>query len=365
MADLDRTAPVPERLRECVREALAGRQAEWPPLTPSETGILVSHGVAPLLYAVAGVRELRPAAIAAAAGEPLRLTDLRSTLELLDAAGIPALVMKGSALAYDVYASPDQRPRGDTDLLVPHDSFDAARAVLRAEGFDERLTSGDEHGIRQVSLSRSDRHGAKHVYDLHWEVVNSPVIGDSFRQDRLTRRPLPAIGPAAATLSWPEALLLACVHRVVHHYDDERLIWLADIALLRRAMSAEEHARFWRLAADHGLVAVCRRSVALADSWMGESGSPAEDFLTSAELVRSEPSARFLDPEVTYGGVMLTNLQALPWRMRLTRLRQLALPPAEFMLESFPGWGRSALPWLYAYRAGRGIVRLFRRERGG
>ncbi|MFZ2491262.1 MAG: nucleotidyltransferase family protein, partial [Thermoanaerobaculia bacterium] len=317
------------------------------------------------LYAVAGVRDLRPAAIAAAAGEPLRLTDLQSTLEVLAAAGIPALVLKGSALAYDLYASPDQRPRGDTDLLVPRSSFDSARAVLRAEGFDERRTSGDEHGIRQVSFSRTDRLGAKHVYDLHWEAVNSPVIGDAFRQDRLVRRPLPAIGPAAATLPWPEALLLACVHRVLHHYDDGRLIWLADIAFLRRAMSAEEHARFWRLAAEHRLVAICRRSVALADSWMGESGSPAEDFLTRAELARIEPSARFLDPDVTYGGVMLTNLQALPWRMRITRLRQLALPPTEFIRESFPGWSRSALPWLYAYRAARGIVRLFRRERGG
>jgi hypothetical protein len=59
--------------------------------------------------------------------------------------------------------------------------------------------------------------------------------------------------------------------------------------------------------------------------------------------------------------VILADLGALPWRARLQRLWQLAVPPADFMQESFRSRSRLALPWLYIYRGARGIRRLFRR----
>ncbi|HEX2123766.1 MAG TPA: hypothetical protein VHL59_19225, partial [Thermoanaerobaculia bacterium] len=79
------------------------------------------------------------------------------------------------------------------------------------------------------------------------------------------------------------------------------------------------------------------------------------------EIERDEPSRVFLDRRITYGGIMVANLRALSWRARLQRLWQLAVPPAAFMQQRFPERGRLALPWLYVYRAGRGITRLFRR----
>jgi hypothetical protein len=173
--------------------------------------------------------------------------------------------------------------------------------------------------------------------------------------------PLPHLGPDARGLSHVDALLLACIHRVAHHHDNERLIWLVDIALLRDRMSAGDHRRFWRQAADARVVGVCTRSIELADEWMSRTPQHrAEDYLEADELTRDEPTRAFLDRELTYGNEMLANFRALPWRARLQRLWQLAFPPAAFVQQSFGTQNRFVLPWLYVRRGVRGVARLFR-----
>lgn len=348
--------PIPARLREPLRAALRGETADWPPLSEDDVRTFADHGVAPLVYAAQPLEPLRTAAIHAAAIEPSRAADLREVLAALAARGIGALILKGTALAYDIYAAPELRPRGDVDLLVPREQSSAAIEVFRALGFASQLTSGDEYNVRQVTFKRGG-----HDYDLHWDVANSPLFSSALTFDSLQRIPLPRLGPHAFGLSHADALLLACIHRVAHHHDLERLIWLVDIALLRARMSRDEHARFWRLAADARVVAICRRSIDLAEEWMPMWGGlqpAASELLSEEELTRDEPSQSFLNPGLRYGNVMLANLRALPWRARLQRVWQLAFPPRAFMRQTF---GDGALPWLYVRRGARGVRRLFRR----
>lgn len=357
--------PIPERIREPLRAALRGELAPWPSdLTDSETGTLVDHGVAPLIYAIQPLPQLRGAAIRAAVVEPLRADDLRIVLRELAANGIDVLLTKGTALAYDVYTAPELRPRADVDLLVARKDAPAAVEVFRSLGFDIPLTSGDEHAVRQVTLSRGDAFGVQHDYDLHWDVTNTPVFASALRFEDLRERaiPLERLGPDARGLAYVDALLLACIHRVAHHHDTERLIWLADIALLRDRMSADDHRRFWRQAADARVVAVCARSIELADEWMSRPPHDrAEDWLSAAELTRDEPSRAYLDGELTYGEEMLADFRALSWRARAQRAWQLAFPPAAFVQQTFGTTNRLALPWLYVRRGARGVARLFRR----
>ncbi|HEX8411712.1 MAG TPA: nucleotidyltransferase family protein, partial [Thermoanaerobaculia bacterium] len=353
--------PIPARLREPLRAALRGQNALWPSdLEDEEVRTLVEHGVAPLVYAVQSLPNLRDAAIRAAAIEPLRAEDLRDVLRELAARGIDVLITKGTALAYDVYAAPELRPRGDVDLLVARDQAEAAIAAFRACGFTERLTSGDEHGVRQVALTRTDAHGVRHEYDLHWDVANTPLFASALQFETVRARAIaiPPLGEHARGLHHPDALLLACIHRVAHHHDSERLIWLVDIALLRDRMSPDEHRDFWRQAAAARVVGVCRRSIQLADEWLSRAPrNRAEEFLSADELARDEASSAFLDRELTYGGVMLANLRALPWRERMQRLWQLAFPPAAFLRQTYGA--RGPLPWLYLRRGARGVRRLF------
>lgn len=356
------TLPIPEHLREPLRTALRGEHAAWPALSEKDVRLLVDHGVAPLVYATQPLPELRGAAIHAAAVEPMRAEDLREVLSALAARNIDVILTKGTALAYDLYPAPELRPRGDVDLLVSRERAEEAITAFRALGFTAQLTSGDEHGVRQLTLSRTDAHGIRHDYDLHWDIANTPLFASALQFESITTIPLPRLGPHARGLANADALLYACIHRVAHHHDNERLIWLVDIALLRERMSAEEHRRFWRQAADARVVGACRRSIELADAWVSRAATHrAEDFLSAEELTRDEASQAFLDRDLTYGGVMLANLRALTWKARAQRLWQLAFPPAAFVQQSFGRHPRLLLPWLYVRRGVRGVARLFRR----
>lgn len=350
--------PVPPRLREPLAHALRGEPSEWPDtLTPEEVHALTAHGVAPLVYANARVPPLRAEAMYAAAYEPLRATDVA---EVLAALGVEALLLKGTALAYDLYAAPELRPRSDTDLLIAPGDLPQVRAAMLALGFVEAPSSGDAHGLRQAVFTRAPGM----VYDVHWSATNVPAFDAVLRYDDLRTRAiaLPRLGPHARGLSYVDALLLACIHRVAHHHDSDRLIWLVDIDLLRRRMSRDEHERFWRIAYEGRVVAVCERSIAAADAWLARTPHDlAADFLTADERAREEPSRVFLDRDITHGGVLAASLRALPWRARITRLRQVAFPPAEFIRRQFGARHSLTLPWWYAYRAVRGVARLFLR----
>jgi hypothetical protein len=372
MADVPDPLPIPPVLRSLLRASLRGEPAMWPAEAGSEDAAqllesIEQHGVGPLVYSrLAGdswpiYAALRDGAIRAAAMESLRLADLRALLAGLAGRGIRVVIIKGTGLAYDVYGAPELRPRGDTDLLVAEPDVDVLRRLMLELGYESQLTSGDTLAVRQQSFVRGG-----HVYDVHWDVSNSPVVRDALPFDEVISRAIavPRIAANALAPSHADALLLACIHRVAHHHDNERLIWLYDIHLLREAMPPDEHARFWRLAADRRVVAICERSIELADAWFAKSSHDrAVDWLTDDERTRDEPSAAFLDRNRRRASVLGGDLKALGWRSRLRRLRELALPPPAFIRQSFPAAPAVALPALYVWRGARGVARLFRRVR--
>ncbi len=374
MADVPDPPPIPASLGAPLRALLRGEAAPWPPESTADDVAqllesLDQHGVAPLVYArlsTSGAawpvhEALRHAAIRAATAEFLRLADLRALLGAFAPRGIRLLIIKGTGLAYDLYDAPELRPRGDTDLLIAEADGDAMRGLMGELGYESRLTSGDTLAVRQQSFSR-----AGHVYDVHWAVANSPVVRDALPFEEVLSRAIavPRIGPHAFAPSHADALLLACLHRVAHHHDNERLIWLYDIHLLRERMPADQHAAFWRLAAERRLVKICERSIALADEWFARAPhNHASDWLREDERTRDEPSAALLDRSRSRAAVLGGDLKALGWRSRLRRLRELALPPAAFMRQSFPSAPGAALPALYVWRGARGMLRLLRRVR--
>jgi hypothetical protein len=370
MADVPDPLPIPPALQSLLRALRRGEPAIWPAEAGSEDAArflesIRQHGIGPLVYArlVDDSWPVQPAlredAIRAAAMESLRLADLRSLLAALAGRGIRAVIIKGTGLAYDLYDAPEVRPRGDTDLLIAESDVGALRELMRDLGYESQLTSGDTLAIRQQTFVR-----AGHVYDVHWDISNSPVVRDALPFEEVVDRAIvvPRIAPNALAPSHADALLLACIHRVAHHHDNERLIWLYDIHLLREAMTADQHERFWRLAAERRVVAICERSIELADAWFATAPHDrASDWLSEDERQRDEPSAALLDRNRRGASILRGDLKALGWRSRLRRLRELALPPAAFMRQSFPSAPAVALPALYVWRGARGVARLFRR----
>ena len=123
------------RLAAC----LAGEDVEWPALNITTDEVLAladEQSIGPLLYARLStsihaarwpepVRDaLSKQAQAGAAAELMRGREVRAVVDALQDAGVAAILLKGTPLAYSVYEHPSHRPRNDTDLIIRADSVD-------------------------------------------------------------------------------------------------------------------------------------------------------------------------------------------------------------------------------------------------
>ena len=147
---------------------------------------------------------------------------LDNVLQALDAAGVPALPLKGAALIEMVYSDAGLREMFDLDLLVPRPQLAVAEAAVATLGFrDDPVAYGSEHLPR--SLRAPDHHEPGLVsadgftaVELHHHIAisgegNGLAIGDVWRRAR-----------AAGTFELspaPDDLLL----HVALHYTRSRL----------------------------------------------------------------------------------------------------------------------------------------------
>jgi hypothetical protein len=327
--------------------AVRGRAA-WPEdATADEIHAMEEHGMLPLVYRWSRISALRESALRAAALETAQAGVLREVLAVLP--GTP-LVTKGTTLAYLIYDSPDLRPRTDVDLLIDERDLEHVREAFHSIGFSETVSV-----VRQHMFYRLDANRIMQSYDVHLDITNNATTAGVLQYEELRTRAMrvPAIDAFAPSLE--DALLYACVHRVVHHHDVERLIWLYDIHLLYDLIDREV---FWARAKERRVVTICRHSILLARDWCGgDAGElPAP--------VNDEPSRVFLDRDRSRAALLAGDLAALPsWRERFRVLGALAFPSAEYMQQAFGVRSRLLLPVFYGWRGLRGLGRLFRRAR--
>jgi hypothetical protein len=283
-----------------------------------------------------------------------REAELRRCLTDLDRAGIPALVMKGAHLAYRYYSRPDLRPRIDTDLLVTPDRRDDIDRILIAAGYARRPEMSGELVTSQAMYVKRQGDAVLHAVDVHWRVANPQVFAGVLTFDELSRdaETLPELGSTARGLSPVHALLMACVHRVAHHYDDDCLIWLYDIHLIASDLSADEWRGFLTLARDRSVVAVCRQGLATAREAFGTTW-PALVVAewTGQQPLGSEPTAAYLAGDRSLAEHLWIDLRALPsWSRRWQLIKEQVFPPARYMRDVYAPASAAPLPVLYTRR---------------
>jgi len=332
-----------EDLSSVVHHALSGEADDWPDA--------VRLGLA-------------DRARAEAAMEMMRAAEVRRVIDGLHARGVRAVLFKGTALAYTRYAEPWLRPRADTDLLIRRDDRARAREALEALGYRLTPAGAGDLVFRQFELQRQDDHGVVHAFDVHWQISNQERFARLFDDDELWSRAdgAPALGPHARAAGAADALLISCVHPVMHHRDAERLIWLYDTHLIASSMDDRAWSSFAALASAKSVAAVCAHSLALAHARLGTAIPPRVRADLQAASRRPEPTAEYLAPHRSWRAEVASNLRALPgWRARVRLLGEMALPPPAYvrrmyaMDESTLGW--LLLPALYAHRAVRGVLR--------
>jgi Uncharacterised nucleotidyltransferase len=354
---------VPDRLR-AIAAALAGGDAAA--LAPDAIETAIVQGVAPLVAAAAPALDaasrarlldhVRASTIHGAALDE----ELRRLLPALARNGRAPLVIKGAHLAHTVYASPSLRPRGDTDLLILPGHRDEVIAALRAAGYSPApLTSGTLI-LGQFLYQRMLGPGVVHYVDVHWRAAAPLVFGEAVDLTSMMAAsvPIPGLGPAARGPAPHDALALACIHVVAHHWPDASLRWLNDLRLLSGALDDDGRARFAgaACAGRYREVAICA-----LDRVRALFPSPALDAALGAlgrTPAADEPSAALTRPCRRPHQDFLLDLKVAGWRRGPTLVREHLLPPPSYMRMAFAG---TPLPLAYATRLVRAVGRLYRR----
>jgi hypothetical protein len=363
--------PTPSAARHTADAEIADALGGTPraPLDPDafvETAL--RHRMAPLLMETGAARLLPVPAAAALRAETMRHAafalandrECRYALDLLAAADVPVLVIKGAHLANTCYRESFLRPRLDTDLVVDERDLATARRALAAGGYrcPPVQTSGEVLG--QMVLARDAGHGA--AIDLHWRLI-APRVGDrlfAFADLRRLAVPVPRLGPHAMAPCAADALALACVHQVAHHHDDRLLAWMYDIRMLIGSFAASDEASFADSAIHRQIARVCASAIGEAARWMP---SPRADRLVAAlaAVTQDEPSARLLGAGRSRAGDLLADLRELHgWRARARLLGAHLFPPAAYMRQTYARGRQSALPLLYASRLAAGSWKWIR-----
>ena len=280
----------------------------------------------------------------------------------LHAAGVPCLLLKGAALAYSRYPEPWLRPRNDNDLLVQTADADAAGRVLTALGYEAGNVLLGEFVSYQAPYYKVDALGLRHAVDLHWKISNRPALADILSFDELSTDAIdvPALGAAARAPGDVRALLLACMHPVIHHHNSDNLLWSYDIHLLASRLGPAGFDALVTLARDRQLAAICASGLTRAVRHFHTAVPPSA--MEQLEAAINEAPAAYLGRGPWRGDVRLSDLKSLVgWRARLRLIREVAFPSGDFMLREYRRTNRLLLPALHAHRLARGSWRLLRR----
>lgn len=156
--------------------------------------------------------------------------DIAHVSQALGSAGLAWLTMKGPSLAEHLWSRPDLRQYIDLDILVDRRSFGAVLDTLIASGA-EMVDQNWELIERQVRAEVSLRLPNGTSLDLHWNLVNNPVLRKDFRFDTptlLARAVDIKVGSITAPTLDPADTLLHLAYHTAHS-GGHRLMWIKDV----------------------------------------------------------------------------------------------------------------------------------------
>jgi Uncharacterised nucleotidyltransferase len=191
-----------------------------------------------------------------------------------EAAQIPALVLKGVALAQLSYGSLTAKHARDIDFLVTPECAEAGLRLLEREGYAlsspaERLGDAQRralvHYAREAELVQRD---SKILVELQWRAANNPLLLEGVDARSATQSVALSGGVSVHTLAPNDLFAYLCVHGAQHAWS--RLKWLADLNALV-ATNAADIAQLYRHAQSIGASLCAGQALSLCQRVLGLS----------------------------------------------------------------------------------------------
>ncbi|MFW5634599.1 MAG: nucleotidyltransferase family protein [Erythrobacter sp.] len=365
-----------------------GLRAQSPPAWPARfadceekvAARIAFHGISLLLWEADPVasgwpqgltRTLREEATGQSFWEESHRAAISRLLESLAEAGVEAVVLKGTALAYSLYPRPALRRRGDTDILVRERDKARTRRVFADCGF-ERV--GDSLSFQEMWQAKG-REGFDHFVDLHWRISASANLAKHLERGGVadTVIPLPALSRRAIGIDPIGNLVLVCMNRGLHEvfgyvagdeklHSGDRLIWAVDLHLICALLQPRDWARLVEAAERSGTAVQVRAGLEFARTTLG-TAVPGH----VREALARDGGARDLNSYISTGSAMerlRLDLEACEGVLaRASLVGSTIAPGPEKLRERYPdaaGWpiaalrGRRLVEGLFRLATGRG-----------
>jgi hypothetical protein len=195
-------------------------------------------------------------------------------LELLDAfnaKGIAAIPFKGPVLAAALYHNVGLRPCDDLDIFFHKKDVPRISELLRARGYEPlyRLTETETASYLESNCELCFVQEAGRVsVDVHWGIAPEYFSVPFDPAPWWTRARAYSLGGKDVVTFSPEDLLLyLCIHGTKHSW--ERLLWLADVAMLLEAHPHLHYDRVFEQAASLHSTRMLGLGLALAKDLLG------------------------------------------------------------------------------------------------
>ncbi|MDH3695489.1 MAG: nucleotidyltransferase family protein [Gammaproteobacteria bacterium] len=333
------------------------------------------HGVTALLYAALDGRAehdvytdslcdaLKPKAFQQAACAAIVEREIKQIVSQLDKNGIKFLLLKGTPLAYTLYSEAHLRPRVDTDLLIVQDDRARIKLLLSKLGFTPEPGIDGTLATHQFMLSKETEQGLTVTLDIHWKITNPQVFASLLDLDELyrDRQAIQALGPGAYAPSPLHLLTHALIHRIAHHHERERLIWLYDIYLLTEHLDKLSLQKFIALCQTKKISTVCLDGIKEAHNEFGGENLQrliqlmAKSMATNVNSVEENSTKAFLKPGFDSVDQFRSDWKTCNWSQRLQLLNEHCFPSSSYMHLRY---GDAPLPLLYLNRFGNGFKKL-------
>lgn len=307
----------------------------------------------------------------------LRLRELALLVGVLDGNGIPVILLKGVALAENIYGNVGLRPMVDTDILVQRRHVAAALAVLQRCGYRQvgmEITPGATLAYENEILLRKEGTSVGQI-ELHWSLFDSP-----YYQMRL---PETAIWETAVSIALedrtafqlsPEwTLLHLCGHLAFHHHGTG-LLWWNDVAelLYRYTNRIQWPEVMVQAQAAHLTLALKFVLLTAADIWLAPVPRDVIEHLRSLEPTVDELSVgqELMATGRSPGARLLRDARVInSWPERVRFFYHNLVPSAAYIDERYQIKHPSLRPFYYFYRWLIGLYGLLRgpsdrREKG-
>jgi hypothetical protein len=300
----------------------------------------------------------------------LLFQELAQVLSQMSGSGIEAIILKGAALATQVYPNIAMRPMVDLDLLVSPNNVPEIVALLQGSGY-QVIRHEEQPGFtlnyeNEIALLKKDT--ISKMIEIHWSLFNSIYYQYKIQDEWLWRNTQAiTIKQVPALMLNPEAQIFHLCGHLSFHHSGKGWLWLHDLAEILHAFGGRIS---WESLFDSAqrldlVIPIKNNLLAVIDIYGNIISEPVIQQLKL--LTPTLPESRYFESLTrhtkTPGKTFLDDLSYLPdWRRKLHFALSNLFPSISYMKARYDLKYPIALPIYYFYRWYLGISGLIFRK---